>query len=80
VAPAVVVTAVSTAATAADAIAAIVASAITANGFLLFGCERVGVPKAFRLPGILPDVSAAGLTALAGVISGTIGGSGGNAA
>jgi hypothetical protein len=80
VAPAVVVTAVATAAAVTAAIAAIVAFAITANGFLLFGCERLGVPEAFRLPGILPDVSVTGLSALPGVISGMIGGSGGNAA
>jgi hypothetical protein len=54
VAPAVVVTAVvvtvvATAAAVAAAIAAIVAFASNANGFLLFGCEWVGVSEAFRL-------------------------------
>jgi hypothetical protein len=79
-APAVVVTAVATAARAADASVAIVAFASNANGFLLFGCERVGVPKAFRLPGVLPGVSVAGFSALPGVTSVTICGSNGNAA
>jgi hypothetical protein len=65
---------------AAAAIAAIVAVTNTANGFLLFGCERVGVPEAFRLPWLLPDVSVTGLSALPGVISVTIYVTNGNAA
>jgi hypothetical protein len=65
VAPAVVVTAVvvtadATAAAVADAIAASAAFASNAIGFMLFGCERVGVLEAFRLHGIRSDVSVTG--------------------
>jgi hypothetical protein len=61
-------------------IAAIVAFANKVIGFVLFFCERVGVPDAFHLPWLLPDVSVTGFFALAGVTSVTIGGSDGNAA
>jgi hypothetical protein len=82
VAPAVVVTADATAAAVAAANAAIVAFANKAIGFVLFGRGQGGASDAFRspLPWLLPDVSVTGLPALPGVISGTIGGSGGNAA
>jgi hypothetical protein len=49
---AVIVTAIVAAviAAAADAAAAIVVAANEATGFILFRCERGGVPDAFRLP------------------------------
>jgi hypothetical protein len=40
----------------------------------------VGVPDDFRLPGIIPDISAVASAALSGVILGTIVGSDGSAA
>jgi hypothetical protein len=62
---------------AAVVVAAIAAAVIAAT---VFCCERVGVPDAFRLPGILPDVSVVALVALSGVILVTVVGSNGNAA
>jgi hypothetical protein len=80
---AVVVAVVVTAAiaAAADVAALNVAFANKARGFVLFSPGQGGASDdAFRLPWLLPNVSVAGLSALAGVISGTIGGSDGNAA
>jgi hypothetical protein len=53
---------------------------IVATGIAVFCCGQVGVPNAFRLPGILHDVSVVASAVLSGVILGTIVGGDGNAA
>jgi hypothetical protein len=76
---AVVVTAAIAAAT--DTAALNVAFANEARGFVLYSRGQGGASDhAFRLPWLLPDVSVAGLSALAGVTLVTICGSDGNAA